>query len=93
VLIADEEPRKLIKVHAALVIDRCKGFKELGGDGKEWYVLKIRVVVQAVARNVVHIVVALPPTDAYAGHTVPCQYLCVVQNSNVNFAITFSNFV
>jgi hypothetical protein len=88
VLITNKEPCKSVEVHASLIIDRSKGFKELGGDGKEWYVLKIRVMVQAVDRNVVHVVVALPPPDAYASHTVPCQYLCVVQNSNVKFVIT-----
>lgn len=70
-LVTNEELGYGIKRQGALVADRPKVVEELGGDSKERQVLEVRVMVEAVAGDVVCVVVELPPGDAKAGEAVP----------------------
>lgn len=70
VLVANEEPGDGVEVHLPVVVARGEGGEELGGHHEEGHVLEIRIEVEAVAGNVVGVVVALPPGDADAGEAV-----------------------
>lgn len=85
VLVADKEASKAVEDHFALVIDRGQGFEQLVRDSEDWDVLKVRIVVQAVACDVVHRVVPLPPPDADSCHTIPCQNLCMHCSKEILF--------
>lgn len=75
VLVADEEPGHRVEVHPPLVEAGCQGAEEARGDDEEGHVLEVGVVVEAVAGNVVRIVVPLPPANADARQAVPSEDL------------------
>lgn len=60
-LVADQEFCNRVKLHGPLIEVGPDRREEAGGDSKEGHVLQIGVMVEAVACNVVCIVVALPP--------------------------------
>ena len=70
VLVADEEFGCGVEGEGAAVEVGPDVAEELWGDGEERHVLEVRVVVEAVAGDVVRVVVAFPPGDAEAGEAV-----------------------
>ena len=75
VLVADEEFGGGVEREGPLVEVGPYVAEELGGDGEERHVLEVRVMVEAVAGDVVRVVVALPPGDAEAGEAVAGEHL------------------
>ena len=69
-LVADEDARGGVEAHGPAVEGGGEGGEEARRDGEERQVLHVRVVVEAVAGDVVRVVVALPPPDADARHAV-----------------------
>ena len=63
VLVADQEPRQGIESEFPIVEPRSHGGEELGGDCEHRDVLQIRIVIEAVAREVVRVVSPFPPRD------------------------------
>jgi hypothetical protein len=74
VLVADQELGRGVE-HQGALVEVGPEAEQLGGDGEERHVLEVRVVVEAVAGNVVGVVVALPPRDAEAGEAVAGEHL------------------
>jgi len=70
VLVTDQKPSEGIENKLSIVESGSEGVEEPRGDDEEWQVLKIGVEVEAVARNVVRIVVPLPPGNADSGENV-----------------------
>lgn len=69
-LVADKNPSEGIEVEFAVVEAGSEGREEGRGNDEEGEVLKVGVEVQAVAGNVVSVVVPFPPSDADAGQDV-----------------------
>ena len=55
---------------------RSYRIEEPRGHGEDRHVLQIRVMIKAVAGNVVSIVSPLPPSNAYPSQAVPREDLC-----------------
>jgi hypothetical protein len=70
VLVADEEFRGGVEGQGPLVEAGPYVAEQLGGDSEERHVLEVRVMIQAVAGDVVRVVVAFPPRDAEASEAV-----------------------
>lgn len=75
VLVANQEPRQRIKIQFPSIKTRRNRIEEVGRDRKDRNVLKIRIMVKAIAGNVVSIVSPFPPRNADPSDAIPSQEL------------------
>lgn len=79
-LVTNQKPSKGIEIQLSVVESGSEGIEKPRGDDEEGQMLEIGVIVEAVACNVVGVVVPLPPADADSGENVAGENLnCAVE--------------
>ena len=92
-LITNQKPREGLEIHLSFIESGSEGVEKARGDDEEGQMLEIGVEVEAVACNVVGVVVPLPPADADSGEDIAGENLDCSVEAGVEHDIVMAGVV